>query len=178
MTRFCMLAGGLALFGLMLGCGPAPAPDTRAADEKAIRAAEAEALKAAVAKDVERLASFYAEDAVLLMPGTPRGVGKDAIRKTWGGLFAAPGASLNFQPDKVEVSRGGDLAYCYGTYALTVNDPRGRPLAAKGDYVVVYRKQADGQWKLVADIGNTALPAPAPARPAAKKAKSSKKGRR
>jgi uncharacterized protein (TIGR02246 family) len=163
MTRFCMLAGGVALLGFTLGCGTPAPPDTRVADEQAIRAAEAGALKAAVAKDAERLASFYADDGVVFLPGRPRVVGKDAIRKSWGELFAAPGSSLNFQPAKVEVSRSGDLAYCYGSYTMTANDPRGRPLTAKGDYVVVYRKQADGQWKLVADIGNTPLPAPAPA---------------
>ena len=156
-----MLAGGVALLSLMLGCGTPTAPDTRAADEQAIREAEAEAAKAAAAKDVERLTSLYADDAVLFLPAAPMVAGKDAIRKTWGELSAAPGFSLNFQPTKVEVSRGGDLAYCYGSYTMTVNDPKGKPLTAKGDYVVVCRKQPDGQWKLVVDIGNSALPAPA-----------------
>jgi len=32
----------------------------------------------------------------------------------------------------------------------------------KGKYVTVYRKQPDGKWKVVADIFNSDLPAPAP----------------
>jgi hypothetical protein len=39
---------------------------------------------------------------------------------------------------------------------------RATPLTDKGNYVTVYRKQPDGTWKLVVDIGNTALPAPPP----------------
>jgi len=161
MTRFAMLTGCVALLSFMWGCATPPPPDTRAADEQVIRENEAGALKAATAKDLEGLVSFYADDAAVFMPGAPIVTGKDAIRKTWAELFAAPGSSISFQPEKVEVSRSSDLAYCYGAYTLTVNDPKGKPITAKGSYVVVCKKQPDGKWKLVVDIGNTALPAPA-----------------
>jgi len=164
MTRFAMLAGSVALLSFMWGCATPPPPDTRAADEQVIRQNEAEALKAATAKDLERLVSFYADDASVFMPGAPAVTGKDAIRESWGELFAAPGSSISFQPVKVEVSRSSDLAYCYGTYTMTVNGPKGKPMSAKGNYVEVYKKQPDGKWKLVVDIGNSALPSPAAAR--------------
>ena len=152
MTRFAMLAGSVALLGFMWGCATPPPPDTRAADEQVIRENEAEALKAATAKDLERFVSFYADDASVFMPGARMVTGKDALRKAWGERFAAPGFSMNFQPTKVEVSRSSDLAYCYGTYGMTVNDPKGKPITTKGYYVVVYKKQPDGKWKLVVDM--------------------------
>ena len=162
MTRFAMLAGSVALLGFMWGCATPPPPDTRAADEQVIRETETQWAKAAAAKDVERFMSFYADDASLFAPGTPTATGKEAIRKGTETLFATPGFSLSFQTVKVEVSRGGDLAYCSGTYAMTMNDPKGKPVNDKGKYVAVYRKEPDGAWKAVADINNSDLPAPAP----------------
>jgi uncharacterized protein (TIGR02246 family) len=162
MTRFAMLAGGVALLSFMWGCATPPPLDTRAADERAIREIETEAAKAAAAKDVERYVSFYADDAALFFPNAPLVTGKDAIRKTTEALFATPGFSLSFKTTKVEVSRSGDLAYSYGTNTVTMNDPKGKPLTDKGKYVAVYRKESDGKWKVVADIGNSDLPPPAP----------------
>jgi len=164
MTRFAMLTGGVALLSFMWGCAAPPPPDTREADERAVREIETEWSKAAATKDVERFASFYADDATAFGPGTPMVTGKDAIRKTLDVFFATPGVSLSLQLTKVEVSRGGDLAYCSGTYTGTMNDPKGKPVTDKGKYVVVYKKQPDGKWKCVADIWNTDLPAPAPAK--------------
>jgi uncharacterized protein (TIGR02246 family) len=157
-----MLAGGAALLSFMWGCATPPPPDTRAADERAIREIEVEADKAAAAKDVDRYVSFYADDAALFFPNAPLVTGKDAIRKTTEALFGTPGFSLSFKTTKVEVSRGGDLAYSYGTNTVTMNDPKGKPLTDQGKYVAVYRKEPDGKWKVVADIGNSDLPPPAP----------------
>jgi ketosteroid isomerase-like protein len=43
-----------------------------------------------------------------------------------------------------------------------MNDPKGKPVNDKGKYVTVYGKQPDGKWKVVVDIFNSDLPAPAP----------------
>jgi uncharacterized protein (TIGR02246 family) len=161
MTRFAMLTGGAALLSFMWGCAAPTPPDARAADERAIREIEAEWSKAAAAKDLERWVSFYADDAAVYPPGIPMVTGKDTIRKTMAAFFATPGVSLSLQLTKVEVSRSGDLAYCSGTYTGTMNDPKGKPVTDRGKYVVVYEKQPDGNWKCVADIYNSDLPAPA-----------------
>ena len=154
---------GLAL--LALGCSQPPAPDTRAADEAAIREVEAACLIPAAAKDVEALvACSYADDASVLFSNTPIATGKEAITAVWTQIFQAPGSSVSWQPVKVEVARSGDLAFSQGTYEMTMNDPRGNPVTDRGKYVVVWKKQADGSWKAVADIGNSDLPLPPPAR--------------
>ncbi len=60
-------------------------------------------------------------------------------------------------PTKVEASRGGDLGYSIGTYELTTYDPTGKPVTDCSKYVAVWKKQADGNWKAVADIFNSML---------------------
>ena len=99
----------VAITGLALGCQQ-PARDTRAEDEQAIRDAEdVQMLEAARAKDVERLMSFYAEDAVGFPAHAPMTRGKEAWAPTWSEIVEYP--SFTWQTTKVEVSRSSDLAY-------------------------------------------------------------------
>jgi len=150
---------GLAL--LALGCAQPQAPDTRAADEAAIRVAEAAWSSAAGAKDVNAAVAYYADDASIFPPNGPIATGKEAITQMWTELIQAPGAAISWQTAKVEVARSGDLAYSSGTYEYAMNDPAGNPVADRGKYVTVWKKQADGSWKVVADIFNSDLPPPA-----------------
>jgi len=62
----------------------------------------------------------------------------------------------------VEVARSSDLAYLMGVYQLTMKDPQGKPVMDQGKLVEVWKKQADGKWKTVADIFNSDLPPAAP----------------
>ncbi|HEY7680727.1 MAG TPA: DUF4440 domain-containing protein [Terriglobia bacterium] len=156
---FCI---GLAAFALAC-TQQQPAPDTRAADEAAIRQADIAWSEATATKQAEAMVGYYDEQGSVLPPNAPIATGKDAVGKVWAGLFAIPGFSVHWQPDRVEVARSGDLAYSQGTYELTVNDPKGVPSTDRGKYVVVWKKQADGSWKALADIFNSDLPAAAPA---------------
>ena len=69
--------------------------------------------------------------------------------------MATPGFALTFDPTKIEVSRGGDLAYEFGEYQLTTNDKQGKPQTVRGKYVVVRGKQPDGAWKALVDAPTT-----------------------
>ena len=130
-------------------------PDTRAADESAIRALDADWVKAVATKDAAQTTSFYADGAALLAPGAPLATGKDAIQKTWAGLMGTPGFALTFAPTKIEVSRASDLAYDLGEYQLTTNDKKGKPQTVKAKYVVVWGKPPGGTWKALVDTATT-----------------------
>jgi ketosteroid isomerase-like protein len=56
---------------------------------------------------------------------------------------------------RIEVARSGDLAVEFGTFAMTMNDKKGKPVTENEKYVVTWKKQADGKWKVIADIWNT-----------------------
>jgi uncharacterized protein (TIGR02246 family) len=160
-------AAGAALALFALSCGQQRPPDTRAADEAAIRDADIAWTKAAGAKQLDATLSYYADDGSVLPPNAPMATGKEAIRKVWVELLQAPGFSLNWQPVKVEVARSGDVGYSQGTYEMSMNDPKGQPMKDRGKYLVVWKKQADGNWKAVADMFSSDLP-PAPSPPAKK----------
>ncbi len=136
--------------------------NTHEEDESAIREIEIEAKKAAAIRDLERYICFYADDASLFWPGAPLVTGKDAIRELMNAFFDMPSFSLSFQTLKVQVSQSGDLAYSYGINTVTFTDPYGSAVSDKGKYLTVYKKQPDGIWKVIADIGNSDLQAPIP----------------
>ncbi|HEY7369212.1 MAG TPA: nuclear transport factor 2 family protein, partial [Thermoanaerobaculia bacterium] len=52
---------------------------------------------AAVARDVDRVASFYAEDAIAYPPGEPVAVGKAAAKKVWAAYFSDPSFSISWK---------------------------------------------------------------------------------
>ena len=134
---------------------PAPPPDTRKADEAAIRAASADWSKAAQAKDLDKATSYYADDAVFFVENGAMVKGKDAIKMAWKPELATPGPGMTFDTTYVEVARSGDLAYEYGTYDEKTEVKKGKVKDEKGKYVVVWKKQPDGSWKAVADIYNS-----------------------
>lgn len=137
------------------GCGPQVDVE---AEEAAIRAAEDEALKIAQAKDAERWASVYADDARVFPPNALLVTGKEAIRKLFAELFASPGFEIDWEVTRVEVSRAGDLGYVVGTHKVTVNDAEGNPVTDRGKWIAIWKKQADGTWKCIEDIWNSDLP--------------------
>ena len=162
----------LALVLLVSGCGQQGPKDTRAADESALRDLDAQWSKAAAARDVDASVSYYSDDASLLAPNAPAVGDKQSIHAAWAALLG-PDASLSWQASKVDVARSGDLAYVMGVYQLTTKDARGNFTTDRGKYVEVWKKQADGSWKTVADIFNTDLPAQTPTpNPASEKKKS------
>jgi len=149
------LAAGLAA-GLIVACSnkpgvPAPPPDTRAADEAAIRANDQDFARAAQAKDLDRAVAHYMDDAVLFAPGSPAVVGRDNIRKYFQPIIDGPAMQFTFSDVQVDVARSGDIAQDRGSFKATGTDAQGKPNTQEGMYVLVWKKQADGSWKISAD---------------------------
>jgi uncharacterized protein (TIGR02246 family) len=146
---------------------PAEPPDTRAQDEMAVRDTAKQWAAAAQAKDADKFASFYTDDAVLMLHGAPLQSGKTAIHETITGMVKDPAFNLSFETTKVEVAKSGDFAYELGTYTITTTDQKTKkPVTEKGNGVVVWKKQADGSWKAHVDVP---VAGPAETAPAAQK---------
>jgi uncharacterized protein (TIGR02246 family) len=122
-------------------------------DEATIRALDAAWSQSAGAKDLDKMVSFYADDASMLPSKAPIVMGRIAIRAAWSQLMSMPGFSIHFAPSKVVIAKSGDLAYDLGTFELTLNDAQGKTTTTVGKYVVNWQKR-DGEWKAVTDIFN------------------------
>src|ERR1019366_832882 len=96
--------------------------------------ADAAWLKAYEAKDVDKAVSFFDEQGSMLVPNSPILMGRDAIAKF--------------------IARG----YTSGKYEMSFNDASGRTISDKGKYLMVWKKQPEGAWKVLFDTSNSDLP--------------------
>ena len=129
---------------------------------KAVKDLEIAWAKDAAAKDADKFASYYAEDASVLMPGEPVITGKPAIAAALKPMFGDPNFTLTFQNTRADASKGGDFVYTQGSYTMTTSDAKTKkPVTDKGKYITIFKKQADGSWKAVADMINSDGPASA-----------------
>lgn len=153
-----LLTPVVALILALTGCQqPAPqAPDTRAADETAIRAAEAEMAKAVAALDPAKAASFYTDDVVGMAVDAPVVQGKENMQKYFETMMKDK-PEVSWTPVKVEVARSGDLAYSWGTGKVSVKAKKGKVAETTVKYASVWKKQGDGGWKIAVD---TIIPDP------------------
>jgi uncharacterized protein (TIGR02246 family) len=153
MLRALTLSACAGLLIVATGCAPA---DTSAADAKAIQAKNEMWTKAGTAKDSASFATFYADDATVMIPNEPAFKGMKDIQAVWTPMMQDPSFKLSFTTDKVEVS--GILGYTQGAYSLTTTARNGKPFEDKGKYLTVWKKQADGSWKALEHIFNSDLP--------------------
>lgn len=81
--------------------------------------------------------------------------GHDAIAAHMGPFFADPRNHLTWTPDAARLSEGGRLGTTTGRWQLSRdNDDGTRSVLATGRYFDVWRKQTDGSWKLLYDVGD------------------------
>lgn len=125
-----------------------------AAAEAAIRTASADSVRAAQAKDLDKTVSYYAPNAIMFGVGAPV-QGIESIRKVWQQLLATPNLQMKLTTISVEVARSADLGWEYGSFEGTSTDQKGKAVTQKGKYVVIWKLQPDGSWKIEADLSST-----------------------
>lgn len=129
-------------------------PVGAAAERDALLATDNEWAQVAATRDVERIVSYWTDDAVIYSPGEAPVEGKAAIRQFVGESLKMPGFAITWTPLKAEVS--GQLGYTTGTNAFTIPKPEGGTTTVAGRYVTIWRKSADGKWRCVVDSWNAA----------------------
>jgi ketosteroid isomerase-like protein len=112
--------------------------------EDAVRQADEAWLRAVASKSVERTVALYDVEAVTGGSAMMPACGLAAIREMWTKAFAEPDFFLTWKADKVVVTESGTIAYSSGNWRMA------GPKAA-GPYLAVWRRQSDGQWKVLID---------------------------
>jgi len=122
----------------------------------AIEAANAKFSEAFARGDAKALAAMYTSDAIAFPPDGEMIRGNEAIGEFWKSTRESGVQSVALTT--VDVGRSGDIAYEVGKVSLTIQPAGKEPTTAMAKYVVVWKRQADGSWKLHRDIWNN-LPA-------------------
>jgi ketosteroid isomerase-like protein len=116
-------------------------------------------------KDVERIVSFWSDDARVLQPGLPPIDGKAAIRAFVTASLKIPGFKIHWVSEKPVLSPDGKMAYMLGKVETTAPGANGTLQATHGRGVTVWRRDTDGIWRCVVDITNDAPPPLLPNQP-------------
>jgi uncharacterized protein (TIGR02246 family) len=139
---------------VVLAAGGASAADVEA---KAIDAAWT---KAMLAGDAAAVAALYADDAVLVMPGSSALKGHQAILENLTGFLAANKVS-DVKLTDTHYRTSGKLAVGWGHYSMVITPKAGgAPMTDVGTYCEVAAEK-DGAWKYVSDHA-ASDPPPAP----------------
>lgn len=93
---------------------------------------------------------YMHDECILLRPESMPIAGRDSIEALLSGFN--PKHIMTWKPLAAEVSSSGDLGYTYGTYSLHSGTN-----VFKGTYVTIWKKDSDGNWKMILDSGNEGL---------------------
>jgi ketosteroid isomerase-like protein len=129
-------------------------------DTYAINVAKTEYREGFNTGDAERVVAVFAPEFTDNSDGRPSRYGKDGpakLRNNLEGLFAEYKTELNVIIAAIVLA--GDLAYDYGWHELTLT-PRngGRPQLVRKRYLELWRKQKNGEWRIIRYIDNDDLP--------------------
>lgn len=124
-----------------------------AAREDVLMEADRQFCKATTARKADGFLSFFDEQGVILPKDGEPVVGKAAMRPIFEKRWSAPGYSLEWTPLKAVLAKSGELGYTYGRYVRKyVKD--GQAVTETGKYVTTWKRQEDGSWKILLDMGN------------------------
>jgi ketosteroid isomerase-like protein len=163
------IAGAIAAAAALAACAPqaaAPPVVDTAKDVAALKAGAAEYNANYKARAVDKLVAGTAADAIAYLPFEPVQNGPGDAKAMAAQFAADPAMALTVTPGRIEVAKSGDLAYAVGHIETTSTNPKTHAIehATSGD-VVVFRKQADGTWKVVALAVSPGPPPPGSAKP-------------
>ncbi|MCU0251713.1 MAG: SgcJ/EcaC family oxidoreductase [Vicinamibacterales bacterium] len=174
MNRKLVLSLVLAVSALAAACAPSAPPAAPAApalnapaDIAALNAAREGFMKGYEAGDAEAIGNLYTKDAISESNNQPSLKGRDAIVASLKGMFEQVTVKTVLTAEDTKTL--GNVGVDTGRYAVIVTPKAGAtPYTNEGRYMVVYVKDADGQWRVWRDMDNAiGSPRPAPAADAA-----------
>ncbi len=163
-------AAGAVLTGFLvatIACAPAADQGEPAAGDMVSTEADIEAIDALrgsfaaamSAQDVDGVMVNYAEDAVQMPPNEPALRGTGAIRARHQAFLDQYDIVLENPAEEIFVT--GDWGILRGSYVINLTPKAdGEPIQDAGKYLVTWRKQPDGSWRVAHQIWNSDNPLP------------------
>lgn len=109
-------------------------------------------------KRLEEIAMLYAPDAVFVLSNGERITGRPAIRELCKKVMAIFTSDLTFH--SINTENSGTLAYDSGDYHETlVKLADGGILQTQGSYLMVFKRQPDGNWLIAQQVWTGSEPA-------------------
>ena len=137
----------------LAACAPATQP-SEADDLAAIAEFNRRYLDAINNGDIDTLAELTTEDHMMIASGGTPLSGKQALVDAMTGAFQRFDFDESWTPEETVVS--GDLAYQRGTFIVNaIPKDGGDATRSEGNFLRIYRRQADGRWLMTRDSFNS-----------------------
>jgi uncharacterized protein (TIGR02246 family) len=120
-------------------------------DEHELRAAEQALEHALAAADPTAWVNHYTEDAIFVGPGMPVVQGRAALLHM--ATAMQPLSSVVITPLHTEAS--GNIAAVYGRASWVSGAGTSAPTTTNVRFIIVWRKQPDGQWRVAQELLHT-----------------------
>ncbi len=104
------------------------------------------------ARGLDGWMDWFAEDARI---ETPKEVlsGKAALREYYSKMFAGREFRIHWWPVQADISTDGTLGFTFGRAEISWRDEKGEMQKRESRYTTLWRKQKDGAYKVIFDIG-------------------------
>jgi ketosteroid isomerase-like protein len=123
---------------------------------KAIKAANRKFGEGIRKGDPTAVGALYTEDALLMPPNNEMIRGRPGTEGFWGAAIKM--GVIDAILTTVELRQFGNEVHEIGNYALKIQPEGQKPFEDKGKYVVIWKQEPEGKWKLHRDIWNSSLP--------------------
>ena len=135
------------------GKGASPTPSAALAEARqAIDKGNAQWIDAWDKADAALLSRLFAEDGILLGRNGKIFKGPQQIFERQKPLMEGAGKGVKVTVTTVDLWLNGDTAYETGKYSYKYQE-KGKPVTEEGRYVTIWKRQSDGSWKIIADMG-------------------------
>ena len=142
-----------AFAGIVYAQEPAQSSVTDPEIRKAIDSGNAKYIDAFARSDAGALAGLYDESGSRF---SPKGVvvrGRPAIAESVAGFMKSVTGPIKVSIETQDLWAVDDLVYETGKYTYTFTPPGKSETQTGGHYVTIWKRQADGGWKIDADMG-------------------------
>ncbi|HEV7839817.1 MAG TPA: DUF4440 domain-containing protein [Gemmatimonadaceae bacterium] len=122
------------------------------------------------AGQIDSVSSMFAQDVWQMPPNMAPLVGRDSVLRFWTNMTKA--GKVEFDLKTQDVIAADSIAVERGTFTLRFAAGPGAPMPSfvdRGNYVVVWRQEGDGQWRVVWDAPVSTVPMPTPPAPPVKR---------
>lgn len=127
-----------------------PRPQNTEQEKEAILTASKAFSQAYINGDLEEQMSYYTDDAVIMSGSREMIIGKEKVTNYW--TLPATVKVLEHAATPIELEIIGDMAKDYGYYAGKSLRNGTDTISFRGQYLITWRKEADGQWRMSADM--------------------------
>lgn len=128
------------------------APTAVSADVQFLFDLEAKFQQATIAGGGSAFASFFADDAVTI--SNKQDVKRGRVNIVSTAKWSPADYQLTWTPQGGQMGPAGDMGFTWGHYVGRSKDKDGKPVTESGRYMTIWKRQADGTWKVAMDASN------------------------